>query len=105
MTLCGQARSLTQPTNTVGGQADREHGLSAEATPQDGNLPVGRDWHLPVSVIQGSVTITTIAGAADEYRAQAESQALSELQSRPENSAFRFWEDPQEDVYEDLERR
>ena len=105
MTLCDDAISLTKAMGTTGGQAHEVHGVSAGAYPQDGNVPVAGEWHLPASAIQGKHIITSIAGAADEYRVQAESQVHSELQSRPENSAFHFWEDLQEDVYEDLERR
>jgi len=102
MTLCYDGRTLTEPdASTVSPPNLGPKSTSTVAGEQD-NLPRQAQWQIPACVIQGRIVITTFAGAADDQRARAESEALFQLQASPQNDAFAFWAHPDEDVYEDL---
>jgi len=71
------------------------------AAPAD-NEPSSPDWYIPPQVIQGKDVITPPAGFRDRFMAEAERFAFDAIQATAARDSLSFWDNPEEDVYEDL---
>jgi len=79
-------------------------GASAGGTATlDGNVSLyPEDWHLAAQVVQGGVAVTPPAGFRDRLVAEAERLAFDAIQATAAEDSLSFWDNPEEDVYEDL---
>ena len=80
------------------------HAGHPESASESANpAPMHGMWYYPEGIIQGEI-VTRAAGSRDLYITEAESAILAELQSLAAETTFDFWNDPGEDIYEDLHK-
>jgi hypothetical protein len=93
------------PSGHLGAQAQPQ-ALGASAggiASRDGNVSLyPEDWHLAAQVVQGEVVVTPPAGFRDRLVAEAERLAFDAIQATAAEDSLTFWDNPEEDVYEDL---
>jgi len=59
-------------------------------------------WYMRPQVVQGKFAITPAAGFRDRHVAEAERLAFDAIQATAAENSLSFWNNPEEDVYEDL---
>jgi len=68
----------------------------------DHNESLYPNWYMPPQVIQGKDVVTPAAGVRDRLVAEAERLAFDAIQATAAENSLSFWDNPEEDVYEDL---
>ena len=59
-------------------------------------------WYMRPQAVQGKFVITPAAGFRDRLVAEAERLAFDAIQATAAENSLSFWNNPEEDVYEDL---
>ena len=73
-----------------------------EPVSEGANAPeIQGTWYNPQGILPGN-PVTLAAGSRDLCITEAESFIFAEVQALGAEAAFDFWNDPREDIYEDL---
>ncbi|MGB2938475.1 MAG: hypothetical protein WBD05_09830 [Phycisphaerae bacterium] len=95
---------MTNPVVIEVPQAPARYSYAGDIEPasEGANPPaIKGTWYNPQGVLPGG-NVTLAAGSRDLYITEAESAIFAELQSLAAGTTFDFWNDPREDIYEDL---